>query len=62
MVVPVSTRMVHAMTGIAVAGMTSTMMMMVVIAGAKAHKAGYGDECDDEFLVHGVLLFCVTIK
>lgn len=56
MVVPMSSRMVHAMTGIAVAGMTPAMMMMVIIAGAQAHKAGNGDECDDEFLVHGVLL------
>ena len=32
------------------------MMMIVIIAGAQAHKAGNGDECDDEFLVHGVLL------
>ncbi len=55
MVVPMSTRMVHAVTGIAVTWMSPAMMMMVIIAGAQAHKACNGDECDDEFLVHGVL-------
>ncbi len=55
MVVPMSARMVHAVPRIAVAVMPSTMMM-VVTAGAQAHKTGNGDECDDEFLVHCVFL------
>lgn len=55
MVVSMSARMVHAVPRIAEMGMTTAMMMMVT-AGAQAHKTGYGDECNDEFLVHGVLL------
>ncbi len=52
---PMSARMVHTVSRIAVMGM-SYAVMVVVTAGAQAHKTGYGDECDDEFLVHGVLL------
>lgn len=54
MVVTMSARMVHAMPRIAVVGMTTTMMMVMVIAGAQAHKTGNGNEGNDDFLVHGV--------